>query len=504
MAKNHHQNHPLSNLYSFCHLLFLISSISSIAFLYWTHHHPSPCHVPDPISSLQSSQGQPHFSGHLGSFSSAWNHLSFSSEPPRKQLNIALFVKRWPEVNRAGGLERHALTLHLLLARRGHVTHVFTASSSSSVASIHPNIHFHLSDPNPNGLLNPAAAWVQYEALNSIHPFDVVHSESVALGHSWAKKLKNVAVSWHGIAYETMHSDIVQDLVRPPGEQRPAELERRLAERTFRIIEEVKFFQHYTHHVATSDYVGDVLKRIYMIPEERVHVILNGVNEGVFKQNFEEGRAFRKKYGVPESASLVLGMSGRLVKDKGHPIMFEALSQIFRENEMFGKQVCLVVVGDGPWGDRYKELGPNMLILGPMEQTEIARFYNAIDIFVHPTLRGQGFDQTPLEAMITGKPVMATRFAATTRSAIVSSEMGYIFSPTVPSLKETLYRVFQDGREVLEKKGEVARQRAVRLFTATKMAAAFERLFLCISANKGEGDADYCKYPLQSDKIQAL
>ncbi|KAK9280245.1 hypothetical protein L1049_013932 [Liquidambar formosana] len=76
---------------------------------------------------------------------------------------------------------------------------------------------------------------------------------------------------------------------------------------------------------------------------------------------------------------------------------------------------------------------------------------------------------------------MATRLASITGSVIVGNEMGYTFSPTVASLKEALYRVWEDGKGVLEKKGHLARQRGLELFTATKMAAAFERLFLCIS-----------------------
>ncbi|XWS71632.1 hypothetical protein CRYUN_Cryun03dG0154700 [Craigia yunnanensis] len=84
--------------------------------------------------------------------------------------------------------------------------------------------------------------------------------------------------------------------------------------------------------------------------------------------------------------------------------------------------------------------------------------------------------------MLTEKPVMATRLASITGSVIVEPEMGYTFSPSVASLKKkALYRVWNDGREVLEKKGKAARQRGLQLFTATKMAAAYERLFLCIS-----------------------
>ncbi|KAF8397403.1 hypothetical protein HHK36_016317 [Tetracentron sinense] len=472
----------------FCYILFALSSLSSISFLYWSHC-SGPCNSQNPITLQEPNQPI-----NLLSFPSAWNHLSFSSKPPPKLLKIALFVKKWPHRNLAGGLERHALTLHLALAKRGHELHIFTTSSSNSSFPRYPliNLNFHLSKPTAAGYLDQALVWKQFQTQNSSgKSFDVIHTESVGLLHTRSRNLTNLAVTWHGIAYETIHSDIIQELVRTPEEPRAYVL----TERAIKVVEEVKFFRSYAHHVATSDHAGDVLKRIYMIPEERVHVILNGVDEEIFKPDFTHGKDFRKKFGIPESRALVLGMAGRLVKDKGHPIMFEALKQMLMEDDSFRKSVFVLVAGDGPWSGRYRDLGPNVLVLGPLEQAQVARFYNALDIFVNPTLRAQGLDHTLLEAMLSGKPVMATRFASIMGSVIVGSEMGYTFSPEVASLKEALYGVWRDGRGVLEKKGEVARQRGLKLFTASKMTAAYERLFLCISKDRKEGDArdDYCR-----------
>lgn len=269
------------------------------------------------------------------------------------------------------------------------------------------------------------------------------------------------------------------------------------------MIDEVKFFLDYAHHVATSDHVGDVLKRVYMIPEERVHVIVNGVDEDLYKPDAASGEEFRRKVGVPDNAILVIGLAGRLVKDKGHPLMFEALKQAFMENESFQRNIYVLVAGDGPWGNRYKELGPNLLVLGPLEQKQLARFYNSLDVFINPTLRAQGLDHTFIEAMLSGVAVMGTRFASITGSLIVGPEIGYTFLPMVDSLKKSLYRVLGDGKGVLAKKGEVARNRAMQLFTAAKMAEAYERLFLCISKGAEAKDSnDYCKYPLPSDRCR--
>lgn len=469
-----------------CFIIFLLSAFSFIPFIYWCHGY-GPCY--SLYQKMEKKQNQPI---HLLTFPYAWNHLSFTPNQPSKVLKIALFVKKWPQRSHAGGLERHALTLHLGLAKRGHELHIFTTYPSNSSFPRYPiaNLHFHLSKPTDGGYLEQALVWKQFQTQNSTgRPFDVVHTESVGLLHTRSRNITNLAVSWHGIAYETIHSDIIQELLRRPEEPQAYAL----TERALRVVKEVRFFPAYAHHVATSDHAGDILKRIYMIPEDRVHIILNGVDEETFKPDIARGKEFKRKFGVLQSRTLVLGMAGRLVKDKGHPLMFEALKQLLIENDTFRGSIVVLVAGDGPWGARYRELGANIIVLGPLEQAQLADFYNAIDIFMNPTLRAQGLDHTLLEAILCGKPVMATRLASITRSVIVDTEMGYTFSPTIASLKKILCKVLDDGKEALQRKGQAARQRGLRLFTATKMVAAYERLFLCISEDKNNADG-YCHH----------
>ncbi|KAK9279362.1 hypothetical protein L1049_013041 [Liquidambar formosana] len=340
----------------FCCIIFVLSAFSSISFLYWSHCSGS-WYYQNQI--LVPKQNQP---VNLLLFPSAWNYLSFPSKPPPKLLKIALFVKKWPQKNQAGGLERHALTLHLALAKRGHELHIFTASSANSSFARYPisNLYFHLSKPTAAGYLDQALVWKQFQTQNSTgKAFDVIHTESVGLLHTRSRNLTNLAVTWHGIAYESIHSDIIQELLRTPEEPQAYAL----TERAKKVVEE----------------------------EERVHVILNGVDEEIFKPDVEKGKDFKQKFGIPESRSLVLGLAGRLVKDKGHPLMYEALKQMFMEKNAFRESVTVLVAGDGPWGARYRDLGANILVLGPLELAQVARFYNAIDIFVNPTLRAQGF-----------------------------------------------------------------------------------------------------------------
>ena len=235
----------------------------------------------------------------------AWNRLCYGSVPP-VSLRIALFVKKWPTGGTPGGLERHAMTLHRALADRGHVVDVFTmrqpgattldADEAAEEERQHPNMHLHFVEPNSGGGFDHSRAWEWFVAMNATREFDIVHSESVALPHWRAKGIDNMAASWHGIAFEVIHSDIVQDLIRKPGEARTQELEHSMTGRLMRIADEVRFFPSYRHHVATSDYVGDVLRTIYELTLRNVHIILNGVDEQEFRPNPAAGAAFRAKY----------------------------------------------------------------------------------------------------------------------------------------------------------------------------------------------------------------
>ncbi|CAK9324452.1 unnamed protein product [Citrullus colocynthis] len=420
----------------------------------------------------------------------AWNRLAFAEDsPPPVVLKIAVFSRKWPIGTTPGGMERHAYTLHTALARRGHRVHVFTSPAAnydvvqnlSSVTSA-PYIHFHEGEA---GRWRYNKAWEQYEEENHREPFDVVHSESVALPHWLAKQLSNLAVSWHGIALESLQSDIFQDLARRPNEPVSPAFNKNIQGDVPKVLNEIRFFKDYAHHVAISDSCGEMLRDMYQIPSRRVHVIINGVDEDDFGEDFKLGQEFRTGIGIPRNASLVLGVAGRLVKDKGHPLLHEAFSIITEQHP----NVYLVVAGAGPWEQRYRDLGPRVLVLGSMSPSELRAFYNGIDIFVNPTLRPQGLDLTLMEAMASGKPVMASRFPSIKGTIVVDDEYGFLFAPNVESLVETLEAVAKEGSDRLRRRGKACRRYAASMFTARKMALAYERLFLCIR------DEAFCNYP---------
>lgn len=471
----------------FATLLFILAFTVPLLFLILHTSTSYLCKPPFASNKVKS------WSGDLRNALFAWNRLSFPHiQSPPVTLKIAVFSRKWPIGTTPGGMERHAYTLHTALARRGHRVHVFTSPvvnnnghppdvlTTSSNDS--PQIHCHEGEA---GKWQYNKAWELFNDENQRQPFDVIHSESVALPHSLARNLKNLAVSWHGIALESLQSSIYQDLTRKPNEPMSPAFNASLYGVVPKVLKEIRFFHNYAHHVAISDSCGEMLRDVYQIPRKRVHVILNGVDENGFGNDLSLGLDFRSKIGVPKNASLVLGVAGRLVKDKGHPLLYEAFSRLITKHP----DVYLLVAGSGPWEQRYKDLGARVQVLGSMSPSQLKAFYNAIDIFVNPTLRPQGLDLTLMEAMMSGKAVIASRFPSIKGSIVVNDELGFMFSPNVDSLVEALEEVVREGPKRVAQRGKASREYAASMFTASKMALAYERLFLCIKNNT------FCVYP---------
>ncbi|KAF3966466.1 hypothetical protein CMV_009441 [Castanea mollissima] len=313
--------------------------------------------------------GQARFHGDLRDAKFPWNKLCFG--PTFEKLKLAVFSKTWPVGAAPGGMERHAPTLYHALAARGHEIHVFTVPSNRRPQhDIHQdNLHVYFA-ANDHGSVNCSLVFEIFNKINASGAFDYVHTESVSLPYWRANFLPNLAVTWHGIC--------------------------------------------------TS--AGEVLVNIYQLPRRNIHVILNGVDDTKFAQDPEAGAALRRKHGVPVNASLVMGVAGRLVRDRGHPLLYEAFSSIVK---------------------RYP---------GALEPSEMSKFYNALDEFVNPTLRPQGLDLTLIEAMHSGKPVLTLNYPSIFGTVVVNEGFGYTFSPNVKSFVDTLELVIRDGPEVLKRK----------------------------------------------------
>lgn len=116
-------------------------------------------------------------------------------------------------------------------------------------------------------------------------------------------------------------------------------------------------------------------------------------------------RAFRKKYGIPQDAAVLLSV-GELSERKNHKVILNALAVLGR------KDIYYIICGQGgrrEWLARYAKslcLERRIYITGYMEHVDAA--YASADIFVFPSIQ-EGLPVAVLEAMAAGLPVIASR-----------------------------------------------------------------------------------------------
>ena len=124
-------------------------------------------------------------------------------------------------------------------------------------------------------------------------------------------------------------------------------------------------------------------------------------------------RVAKAMIGVSDS-SVVVGIAARLIEGKGHETLIRSVGRVLSEDAV---PMVLLVAGEGPERDPLEALAArycppgSVRFLGFVKQVET--FLAACDIVAFPTDgHGEGFGLTALEAMATGRPVVATRFAS--------------------------------------------------------------------------------------------
>ncbi|QKW31080.1 glycosyltransferase family 4 protein [Streptomyces seoulensis] len=132
-------------------------------------------------------------------------------------------------------------------------------------------------------------------------------------------------------------------------------------------------------------------------------VVANGVDTDRFRP--APAAAVRARLapsaGLDPAAPLVVCV-GRLCRQKGQDVLLRAWPAVLRA----APDARLVLVGDGPDGDRLRaDAPPSVLFAGAV--ADVRPWYQAADLVVLPS-RWEGMALAPLEAMACGRPVVVT------------------------------------------------------------------------------------------------
>ncbi|MEM8603662.1 MAG: glycosyltransferase family 4 protein [Cyanobacteria bacterium P01_H01_bin.121] len=177
-------------------------------------------------------------------------------------------------------------------------------------------------------------------------------------------------------------------------------------------------------------------QRSKLCKPQKVRYLGNGVDCDRFRPNLlrpPERQALRQQLGIPASASLLLGMTGRITAEKGYRELIQALATLKIEFPT----IHLVVIGGQLASERdafqaelqqliqAKDLTNHVTFTG--FRADVPELLSLLDIFTLPSYR-EGLPRSIIEAMATGLPVVATDIRGC-REAVIDNETGLIVPP---------------------------------------------------------------------------
>jgi glycosyltransferase involved in cell wall biosynthesis len=356
-----------------------------------------------------------------------------------------MIIAEMLESDGPGGAELVELRLALALRNRGHtIVPVGPSMGCGWLAGQFREAGF---DPQTFTLRRPLD-WRCLQGMIDLlrrHRVDVVHSHEFTMAVYGA-----AAARWLGIPHIiTMHG----------GQYVTSKWRRQVLLRWA--------FRSSAATVAVSEDTKRHLAKELSLSDSVLRVVPNGVPARPGNRT-----ATRAALGIPDDQVLLLAV-GSLVPRKGHAVLIEALSTIGAGPWM------LAIAGGGAEKDRLealaasKGLTAHVKILGHRE--DVPDLLAATDVFVMPSL-WEGLPLALLEAMLAGKPVIASRTSGIPE-AVTDGVDGILTTPgDVAELASALRGVLADPARRLSL-GVAARARAEANFTLDAMADGYLSVF---------------------------
>lgn len=232
------------------------------------------------------------------------------------------------------------------------------------------------------------------------------------------------------------------------------------------------------HIVAPSQAICDLLRESHpWLPKDSVQRIAIGVEPapGTPKSDTEKAREeVRSELGLTNGVPLIASI-GRLEDIKGHRFLIEALARLRRSTN--GVSAARgIVVGDGCLKDSLvtlaEESGVGDRVTLPGFRSDVGAVLNAADIVAMPSL-SEGFPLAVLEAMMAGRPVVASRVGGIPEM-IVDGETGLLVPPKDPGALASALAWLIASPSLRDRLGKAAKERALREFHRPRMLDRLE------------------------------
>ena len=232
--------------------------------------------------------------------------------------------------------------------------------------------------------------------------------------------------------------------------------------------------------VAVADHIARKLAAGRGIPPEKVVRIYNGIDAGQYQAGPEAAVRVRASHGVQPEAFLVAAFC-RLSREKGLKYLVDAAKVVAGNAQLPAGAIKFLVAGAGPLEaelrGRVRAFRLEKIFVFAGFAEDVRPLMAAADVFVLPSLR-EGFPVSVLEAMASGKPVIASDIEGVNES--VSEACGILVPAKDPeALAGAIAALFLDRPRAAEL-GARGRSLVAEKFGLDRMIKAHEELYLSL------------------------
>ena len=297
--------------------------------------------------------------------------------------------------------------------------------------------------------------WRQLRDIaNEFRP-DIVHS------HLWPTA---VDVSWALLGKSLPHVIHVRDSPEAFAERRwQSVLKKRLTAAAIRLN------RPRPRLVAVSQAAADYTALHLRLPADQIQVLLNAVDLTEFVDTPLERPA-------RADGRIVIGAAGRLVEPKGHRYLVEAVIRLRSE----GLPVSLQIIGTGNQREALErqclESGHPDAVTIMDYRPDVHRFYEQLDIYVLPSVSAEGLSRSLIEAMASGRPIVATDCEGT-REVVRDQQDGLIVPVRDSAALAGAIRAIASDLPRRHRLGLSGRERAVKAFSIERVIREVIQLY---------------------------
>lgn len=230
----------------------------------------------------------------------------------------------------------------------------------------------------------------------------------------------------------------------------------------------------YLRHSAIADLGAALGDRVVPLP--------NGVDLDRYRPAPRD-LAARRRFGLPEEGVVLLFVGGMDAAHhfKGVPVLLRALAGL--------PDVAAMLVGTGDLRPSYEKLAADLGIagrvafVGRLAADDLPLAYHAADLLVLPSVtRGEAFGMVLLEAMASGRPVIATDLPGV-RSVVADGVDGFLVPPAnAPALAEAIGKIASMPDDARAAMGAAGRAKVEREYGWERIGDRLETLYAAVLA----------------------